>query len=199
MKTTKPISTISYNSIDFLKSILDDLYLKHLISFYAFVEHLPEELDDHTWEKKHIHVYIEPNTKLDTMELQKLTEEVDPDFPDKPLKCIYFRRSIWEDWLLYDLHDETYLKLKLQKRQYTYTYEDFYYSDPDEFFERCNDAVHSSKISEMLRLPRLLKQHSVPELVALGYVMPSQAYQFAEYEKLLSRGKEELEHKRKHD
>ena len=179
MKTTSPISTISYNSIDFLKSILDDLYLRHRIAFYCFVKHLPEELDDHTWEKEHIHLFIEPNCSVDTMDLQRMTEEFDPEHPVHPLKCIFFRKSDWDNWLLYDLHDETYLKLKMQKRQYTYTLDDFYYSDPDEFFERCNDALHSSKIADMLRLPRMLKQYSIPEMVALGYVPPSQAFQYS--------------------
>ena len=199
MKTTSPISTISYNSIDFLKSILDDLYLKHRISFYCFVKHLPEELDDHTWEKDHIHLFIEPNCSVDTMDIQKMTEEFDPDHPDHPLKCIFFRKSDWDNWLLYDLHDETYLKLKMQKRQYTYTLDDFYYSDSDEFFERCNDALHSSKIANMLRLPRMLKEYSIPEMVALGYVPPSLAFQYSTYENLLRRGNDELTHKRKHE
>lgn len=199
MKTNHLISTISYNTLEFLIKMLNELYEAHRIAFWCFVEHIPEELDDHTMEKKHIHLFIEPNCQLDTMDLQKLSEEFDPEFPDKPLKCIYFRKSSWEDWLLYGLHDETYLKLKLEKREYSYTFDDFYFSDPDEFFERYNDALHSSKIAEMIRLPNLLKTHSVPELVALGFVQPSQAYNFAQYEKLLQRGHEELSHKRKHD
>lgn len=199
MKTNQPISTISYNSPAFLTKMLNELYEAHKIAFWCFVCHIPEELDDHTMEKPHIHLYIEPNCQLDTMDLQKLTEEFDPNFPDKPLKCIYFRKSDWENWLLYGLHDATYLKLKLEIREYSYTFDDFFCSDLDEFFERYNCALHSSKISEMLRLPTLLKTHSVPELVALGFVQPSQAYNFAMYEKLLQRGNDELEHKRKHD
>lgn len=199
MKTSHDISTISYNSIDFLIAMLDELYEAHKIAFWCFVPHIPEELDDHTMEKNHIHLFVEPNCALDTMNLCKLSEEFDSNFPDKPLKCIYWRKSKWEDWLLYGLHDETYLKLKLEKREYAYVYSDFYYSCPDEFFERFNQAIHSSAIASMLRLPQLLKIHSVPELVALGYVRPDQAYNFSCYEKLLSRGNEELKHKRKHD
>ena len=199
MKTSHDISTISYNSIDFLINYLNELYEAHKIAFWCFVPHIPEELDDHTMEKKHIHLFVEPNCALDTMNLSKESEEFDPNFPDKPLKCIYWRKSKWEDWLLYGLHDETYLKLKLEKREFGYTYSDFYYSDEYEFFERFNQALHSSAISSMLRLPQLLKTHSVPELVALGYVRPDQAYNFACYERLLARGNEELTHKRKHD
>ena len=199
MKTSHLISTISYNSVEFLKSKLNEMYKAHKIAFWCFVQHMPEELDDHTWEKPHIHLFVEPNCALDTMDLQKETEEFDPVHPDLPLKTIYWRKSDWENWLLYAMHDETYLHLKLEKREFCYEYGDFYYSDSDEFFERYNAALHSSTISEMMRLPKLLKEHSVAELVALGYVQPAQSYNFAMYEKLLARGKEELSHKRSHE
>lgn len=199
MKTSQDISTISYNSPEFLSEYLNTLYRQHKIAFWAFVVHIGETLDDGTVEKNHAHVFIEPNCPLDTMGLVKGSEEFDPEHPEHPLKCIYFRKSRWADWLLYALHDSTYLKLKLEKRDYSYQYEDFYYSDPDEFFERFNVAMHSSTISEMIRLPKLLKQHSVPELVALGYVRPDQAYNFKVYDDLLQRGNVELQHKRSHD
>lgn len=196
MRTKKPISTISYNSYEFLKTMLDDLLHQQIISFYSFIKHFPEELEDHTMEKPHFHVYVEPHGQVDTMELCKLSQEFDPEHPEKPLKCIYWRTSDWPNWLLYALHDETYLKLKLEKRDKFYSYDDFDFSDPDEFFERYNDAVHSSTIASMLRLPKLLKTTSVPELVALGYVKPEQACQFSAYEKLLKKGNQILTKKR---
>ena len=44
MKTTKACSTISYNSLDFLKDKLDQLVQRRYISFYAFVKHYAEDL-----------------------------------------------------------------------------------------------------------------------------------------------------------
>lgn len=199
MKTKRDISTISYNTKDFIYNVLYELYKAHKIAFFCGVCHIGETLDDGTQEKDHIHLFVEPNEKLDTMDLIELSKEVDPVNPDKPLKTIFWHYSDWDNWLLYDMHDKEYLRLKLQKRDYTYSYEDFFYSDEDEFFERYNKALHSSKISDMLRLPKLLKDNSVAELTALGYVRPEQALTFKAYEELLSRGKMELEHKRKHD
>lgn len=200
MKTTCDISTISYNSVEFLTDMLNDLYLAHAIEFWCFVPHLPETFDDGTLEKPHIHLFVRPHKSIDTMALSKLSEEFDPKCPEHPLKCIYWRKSEWSNWLLYGLHDETYLKLKLEKREFCYSYDDFFCSDADEFFERFNDAMHSSTISDMLRLPRLLETNTVPQLVALGYVRPDQAQSFSVYEKLLNRGKAQLMHNRKtHD
>lgn len=199
MKTKNDISTISYNTDEFLCEMLNELYHHQKIAFWVYVRHHGEILDDGTFEKDHCHLFIEPNCALDTMSLCKLSEEFDANNPDKPLKCIYFRKSKWEDWLFYALHDETYLKLKLEKRDYEYSFEDFFCSDGDEFFERFNQAMHSSTIASMLRLPRLLKTMSVAEMTALGYVRPEQAMQFKYYEELLKRGQHELEHKRSHD
>ena len=199
MLTKRPISTISYNTKDFLIDYLDHLLIAKKIVFYAGVYHIGEVLDDGTKEKDHAHVYIEPHGKVDSLELIDLSKEYDPNNPDKPLKTIFWHYSDWANWLLYDLHDPDYLRLKMQKRQFQYSYEDFFYSDDDEFFERYNQAVHSSTIADMLRLPKLLKEHSVAELTALGYVRPDNATQYKAYEDLLRRGNMELTHKRKHD
>ena len=43
MKTSKPFSTISYNTADFLSVKLNDLVNRRKIAFWAYVEHLPEE------------------------------------------------------------------------------------------------------------------------------------------------------------
>ena len=43
MKTRRDISTISYNSTEFLIDKLDDYMDRHIISYYMFIEHKPEE------------------------------------------------------------------------------------------------------------------------------------------------------------
>ena len=106
MATQKPISTISYNSELFLKEKLDNWIKAHIIQTYMYICHKGEDGD-----KDHIHVRIEPNKKLDPMDLQAELLEY-PFGVDKPLGCRPFRPSKEEDWILYAVHDETYLKLK---------------------------------------------------------------------------------------
>lgn len=106
MATQKPISTISYNSEIFLKEKLDNWVKAHIIQCYMYICHKGEDGD-----KDHIHVRIEPNKKLDPMDLQAQLLEYKIG-NDKPLGCRPFRPSKEEDWILYAVHDETYLKLK---------------------------------------------------------------------------------------
>ena len=106
MATSMPISTISYNSEEFLKYHLDSWYNMHLIQAYQYIKHKGEDGD-----KDHIHLRIEPNKKLDPMDLMEdLKEYVTGS--EKPLCVRPFRNSKEEDWILYAVHDPTYLKIK---------------------------------------------------------------------------------------
>lgn len=106
MATQKPISTISYNTPAFLKEKLETWLEAHIIQAYQFILHKGEDGD-----KDHIHVRIEPNKRLDPMDLQvQLREFVAGS--DKPLGCRPFRPSKEEDWFLYAVHDSNYLKQK---------------------------------------------------------------------------------------
>lgn len=106
MATQKPISTISYNSEFFLKEKLDMWFSSHIIQAYQYICHKGEDGD-----KDHIHLRIEPNKKLDPMDLQEQLYEYVPD-NDLPLACRPFRPSKEEDWFLYAVHDPLYLKIK---------------------------------------------------------------------------------------
>ena len=106
MATSQPISTISYNSLDFLKNKLDIWYRHHMIQCYMFICHKGEDGD-----KDHIHVRIEPNKRLDPMDLSDMLKEPDPH-NTKPLGCRPWRSSKEEDWFLYAIHDKEYLKVK---------------------------------------------------------------------------------------
>lgn len=106
MATQKPISTISYNTLGFLKDRLEQLYNAHIIQAYMYICHKGEEGD-----RDHIHLRIEPNKRLDAMDLFDEFIEYD-GIHDKPLCCRPFRLSVEEDWFLYVVHDPEYLKLK---------------------------------------------------------------------------------------
>lgn len=142
MKSKKPFSTVSYNTKDFLTYKLDELYKKRVISFYAFVQHLPEEDEL----KSHIHVYIEPNGQQDTDQIHDELEELDPNNPQLPLGCIPFRSSKWGEWKQYCDHDTTYLLSKGQTRKYHYSDLDYVYSDRV-YFNELNHTIDRSKLN----------------------------------------------------
>lgn len=106
MATQKPISTISYNTESFLREKLNTWYEAHIIQSYQYICHKGEDGD-----KDHIHVRIEPNKRIDPMDLQEQLREY-PHGQEKPLGVRPFRPSKEEDWFLYAVHDKQYLKTK---------------------------------------------------------------------------------------
>lgn len=106
MATQKPISTISYNSEAFLVEKLQNLYDAHIIQAWQFITHKGEDGD-----KDHIHLRIEPNKRIDPMELTEMFKEYEKG-KDKPLGVRPWRQSKEEDWFLYAVHDSDYLSLK---------------------------------------------------------------------------------------
>lgn len=104
--TSKPISTISYNTESFLVEKLDAWVKAHIIQTYQYIKHKGEDGD-----KDHIHLRIEPNKKIDPMTLSEELLEYEKG-KEKPLGCRPWRPSKEEDWILYAVHDKDYLKLK---------------------------------------------------------------------------------------
>lgn len=130
MKTSRAISTISFNTVPFLKLKLEELTNAKKISFWFFVPHKPE--DDEGGKREHVHVYIFPSKMLQTDDLKEEFKEYDSDKPDKPKGCISFKFSKFEDAYLYFIHDKRYLALKGQSRKYHYTHDDCISSDDDD-------------------------------------------------------------------
>lgn len=106
MATQKPISTISYNSESFLREKLEALYSAHIIQAYQYICHKGEDGD-----KDHIHLRLEPNKRVDPMDLKEEFNEY-VQGSDKPLVVRPFRPSKEEDWFLYAVHDPDYLRVK---------------------------------------------------------------------------------------
>lgn len=150
VKTTLPISTISFNSIEFLLVKLEELRAAKIISFWSFIHHLPE--DDEGGKKEHNHLYILPARSIYTDDIKMALREFDPAHPDKPLGCISFYKSSFDHWYLYGLHDARYLALKQQSRRFHYSSEDFYCSDPDELLFKVKqiDLTAMSPYADML-------------------------------------------------
>lgn len=106
MATQKPISTISYNTEEFLKEKLETWLKSHIIMAYQYIKHKGEDGD-----KDHIHLRIEPNKKIDPMDLMEELKEYKIG-EVKPLGVRPFRPSKEEDWILYAIHEKDYLNLK---------------------------------------------------------------------------------------
>lgn len=150
MRTTKPISTISFNTPSYLEQKLTELTRCGRISFWSFITHLPE--DDEAGNKPHSHVYIEPSKMLQTDDLKNELKEFDPSKPDKPLGCLPFRSSKFDSWYMYGLHDKRYLASKGQSRKHHYEHDQFVSSDDDNltFLARSIDMMALSPYSDML-------------------------------------------------
>lgn len=152
MRTTKPISTISYNTTEFLALKLDELLSARVISFWAFIKHHPE--DDETGQhKEHHHVYVVPSKLIQTDDIKSEFQEFDPSNPSKPLSTILWHTTkVFGDWYLYGLHDRRYLASKRESRQYHYCHDDFYTSDPDEllYLSRSIDMLSLTPYAEMI-------------------------------------------------
>lgn len=132
MRTSLPVSTISYNTPDFLADALKRMQDNGEISFWAFISHRGEGGD-----KDHIHVYVEPSRLRSQDDWKKqYFLEFDPEKPDKPLSVTSWRKSKWRDWYLYGLHDKLYLLGKGECKEYAYTRSDVVSSDDDEMQER---------------------------------------------------------------
>lgn len=141
MRTTKPISTISYNTPAFLRLKLDELRKAKKITFWAYILHKPEKDEG----KAHAHVYIEPAKMIQTADLEDFFLEPDLQHPEKkPLKVLDFHGSKFDDWYLYGLHDTSYLASKGLAREYHYTPEEIVSSDADSLHDRVQriDMIH---------------------------------------------------------
>lgn len=121
MKTSKPFSTISYNTKDFLKGKLDEMFNRNVIAFYAFISHYAEADE----KKHHIHLIVFPNGQYQTDALKDYLAEPDlTNLCSKPLGIMPCQSSKWADWYLYAIHDTAYLATKGQTRQHHYTEDD---------------------------------------------------------------------------
>ena len=174
MKTSKPFSTISYNSADFLQIKLNDLIKRRKIAFYGFIEHLPEEDE----KKAHKHLYIVPNGQINTDEIIDYLLELDPKNPEKPLGCIPFHSSKFTDWYLYSVHDKDYLASKGQSRKYSYQKDEVKVSDSDYF----NEEIHRMDLSKLSKIKVLREavENNIPfeHMLMTGQIPVQQVYAF---------------------
>lgn len=157
MQTSKPISTISYNSKGFLNSKLQEYVETGAVEFWCYIEHEPEEDEL----KKHIHLLIIPNKRIDTGVLKDDLKEIDNKKPDKPLGVTIFCSSKIDDWFLYNMHYKPYLDSKLLERKFHYSKDAFYCSDVDAFEELFTHAFSESQFMTERKMFKLITDKKI--------------------------------------
>lgn len=185
MLTQKPIATISYNSEKFLVGVLDALLKSKRIEFYTYIPHKGEydEITKHQ-DKDHIHVFIIPNGRLDTVELLDNFVEITPEH-EKPLRCINFVSSRFDAWYLYSIHDRDYLNTLHEKRQYEYDISECRFSDEANFRQLVFETYHSSDITLNMRLSQALKSGmNFKSLARSGHITLSKSSQYLSFRNL---------------
>lgn len=188
MITKKLLSTISYNSKEFLVSMFDELLKNHSIAFWCAIHHYGEGGD-----KDHFHVFIEPNGKVDSTILQDLSCEFIPNYA-LPLRCVQFKFSKWDDFVWYNIHDPQYLAMKFEVKEYTYSPDEFFTSDiaSDELAIRIDQALHSSDVARDLGHITALNEMSAYEMCARGFLRPKEANNFRVFEEMRIKGFAEI-------
>lgn len=174
MRTTKPFSTISYNSPGFLACELDKLVQRRIISFYAFVRHYAEA--DET--KDHIHLIIFPNGQVNTDSISDVLVEPDFSNPLKPLGVMPWKSSKWDDWYLYAIHNKGYLTSKNQVRTYYYTESDVVSPYPDYLHELVCTIDMSKYAKTQEFVDRVLSGETFESMVARGQIPAPQFNQW---------------------
>ena len=182
MRTSKPFSTISYNTVEFLTVKMNELVERRVISFFAFIRHYKEEDE----RKDHIHLIIFPNGLYQTDALQDYLLEPDlSDLTKKPLGIMVCQNSKFADWYLYVSHDAAYLASKGQTRKYHYLEEDFISSNSDYLHEliRTIDRTKYAKTQEFVN--QVKNGVSLVEMITKGQIPAPQFNQWrAMYEYL---------------
>lgn len=132
------VSTISYNTYDFLRSCLNSLVIKDEIYDYWFVHH-----DGENGKKDHYHVLIFPTRSINLSYLRDYFDEQCEG--SDPLGVMPFRKTSDKniaDWLLYCLHDENYLRSKNMIKEKKYDYDDIVRHNEDHFRSYLNLIVN---------------------------------------------------------
>lgn len=175
MQTTKLVSSISYNSPDFLKGKLFDLVRQGIIEYAHWIWHEPEEDE----KKAHSHIVVKPNKRLDTSKLRN--EFIEPVVgEEKPLGILPFQSSKMGDWMLYAVHDVAYLLRKCQERNHHYRKEDLKTTEPDLLEEHWRDC-HEGEDSRMRHVIELAEKGvEWSDILKMGFIPINQLFQFRE-------------------
>lgn len=170
MKTSKPISTISYNTENFLRNKIYEWKKDGIIEYGMWIYHRPDVDGD----KPHYHVYLQPSMLIQTDFLIEQSIEIDTSW--KPLesyadekekerhekkqflKMTVFKSSEPNNWILYGLHDENYLLQKGLTRNEHYEISDLESTCDDTLMEMVSCAFDFRNNKLEFRIIESVKQ-----------------------------------------
>lgn len=176
MNTTKLVSTIAYNTPDFLAGKLRDLVRQGIIEYAHWIQHKAEEDE----KKDHFHLVLKPNKRLNTGALQNEFKETVAG-EDKPRGVLPFQSSKMQDWILYAVHDRAYLIRKnKQMRKFQYEKGDIRTTEPDLLDEDWKDAHEGedTRIGQIIDLAK--KGITWKDVLQMGIIPTNQLFQFRE-------------------
>lgn len=129
MNTSKPISGISWCSIEYTQEVLDKLVAEKKISWWAAIPHMKEK--DET--KDHLHIFICPSVRISTDDLRTRFHEPTGATGVYNGCSAVWQKSDFENWYLYGLHDSAYLFERNMDKLYHYKKSDFLTSSKFDF------------------------------------------------------------------
>lgn len=186
MKTRRAIATISFNTPDYLRAVLERLADTGVIEYAHWVPHLPESDE----KKAHMHLFLQPSHAVDTAALRREFEE--PDSGEiVPRGTLPFTPSKFQDWYLYGIHDPSYLESKGLSRQHIYTADDVQSTCTDLLNEQAS-TIDQLKFKTAFHLRRMAAQFASWDDVLLSNVVPipQYAYWHSYYQALLCKRSE---------
>lgn len=176
MRTSKPLSPVTYNTEDFLLGVLHSLMEDGLIAEWHYIKHKA----DTDSKKDHIHLYLLPTKPVDVPNSPFCARfnELDPN-SEKPLKPIWLNPdcpskantcSSDPDLVDYWTHDAEYLASKGLSRNIAYSRDDIV-SSSEEARERLFSAKRPpqkpNKSAEVLSM--LMQGYDPIEVVMAGF------------------------------
>ena len=165
MKTGIPISTIAYGQDDLELALvrLEDL---QVISFWAYIPHKGEG-SGLSENKDHQHVYVELDEKVKLLDFKDYFRR-----SDGTGITINWRKSDFQNWYWYVLHDPAYLESKGIYREFHYSPEDFITSD----FRELDRLFNETEVPEPCRVRKaIMSGHSLRDMYLEGLLKPSNA------------------------
>ena len=172
-QTVKLIASVSYNSENFLAGKIRSLVDSGVLEYAYWIWHNPESDE----KKRHAHLVVKPNKRLDTSKLRNEFKEIVAGEAD-PRCVLPFRPSKMSDWLLYAVHDAGYLAKKCQVRNHHYKKEDIKTTDIDlldEDWRACHEG-EDTRVSRCIELAQ--SGVDFGKLVQMGVVPVAQLFQF---------------------
>lgn len=172
MKTRRLISSISYNTPDYLEDVLGSLVQNGVIEYWHFICHHAEEDD----RKPHIHVAVQPSKAIDTRGLSAFFQEAVNGDSGNVVGTVLWRASRIDDWLQYAVHDEAYLASKGETKKYHYSLDDVRTSCREVLVEQWHSINRSPYRVIQILLDYASKNAPVDAVLASGRISLASAH-----------------------